>query len=247
MKLYNLSDSGELLELNQLKFNESDVYIVDDEEKETIYIWVGLGVSERKKEITADVARRFEKERSQTTKILIMKQRLEYGSFLAMMDVLQKGLIPGSTIERRPELILEKPLKIIKLIKEKEPKVKEEDAETRIKTWLEQLNKHRKVESKEMKDVPVQVEEFDLESQIRKGAYYLSLERYSYNELCWFLAEKIQRVNLGMPSLEDIRKKAVEIFNSSCSYDELCWLNAEIDILTQQKFLEKKPKRISFY
>ena len=43
-----------------------------------------------------------------------------------------------------------------------------------------------------------------------------------------------------MPSLEDIRKMAEEVFNSSSTYDELCWLNAQMDLLIDQHFLEKK-------
>jgi hypothetical protein len=82
-------------------------------------------------------------------------------------------------------------------------------------------------------------EEIGLESQIREGAYYLSLKKYSYNDLCWLLAETIQKINLGMPSLEEIRKKAEEVYNSSSTYDELCWLNAEMDLLIEQHFFEQ--------
>ncbi|MHA1509580.1 MAG: hypothetical protein ACTSO6_12855, partial [Promethearchaeota archaeon] len=76
----------------------------------------------------------------------------------------------------------------------------------------------------------------------REGAYYLSLKKYSYNDLCWLLAEIIENIRLDMPSLEDIRSKAEEVFNSSSTYDELCWLNAQMDILIEQQFLEKKKK-----
>ena len=97
MHLFNISDKGELLKVERLTFDENYVFLVDDEDKNTIYIWVGLGVPQSKKDITADIARKIDKERGGSAKILIMKQKREYGSFLAMMHDLKKGLIPGKT------------------------------------------------------------------------------------------------------------------------------------------------------
>ena len=84
-------------------------------------------------------------------------------------------------------------------------------------------------------------EGFIMEDHVKVGAYYLSKEGYDYNELCWILAEKIMKESLKMPSIEDIRLKAEQVFASSCTYDELCWLNAEIDILRRYFFEEKTP------
>ena len=53
-------------------------------------------------------------------------------------------------------------------------------------------------------------------------------------------AEKLQRVNFSMPSLEHIKTKAEEIYNSSITYDELCWLNSEIDLLLKKSFLQQE-------
>ena len=84
-----------------------------DQDKNTIYIWVGLEVPQAKKDIIADIARKIDKERGGSAKILIMKQKREYGSFLAMMHDLERGLIPGKSIERRPEFVFEAPPKTI--------------------------------------------------------------------------------------------------------------------------------------
>ena len=62
------------------------------------------------------MARRLDKERGGSTKILIMKEKREYGSFLAMMHNLEKGLIPGVSVERRPEFVFEVPPEKIKSI-----------------------------------------------------------------------------------------------------------------------------------
>ncbi|MFX1448379.1 MAG: hypothetical protein ACFFCG_09620 [Promethearchaeota archaeon] len=251
MNLYSIDDKGTLIELSNLEFENHHVYLIDDNEKNTLYIWVGREVPQYKKDLTAAWARRFDKDRGGACKILIMKQKREYGSFLSMMEHLKKGLIPGKSTERRPELVLESPSEEPPLPIEKESvELKEDIVELGTVAWLKQLSKYRKPYSEDLKlersasikksEEPAIVEELSLESQIREAAYYLSLKKYSYNDLCWLLAETIQRINLGMPSLEDIRKKAEEVFNSSSTYDELCWLNAEMDILIEQEFLEKK-------
>ena len=290
MQLYNISEKGELINLEKLDFEENDVYLVDDKEKNTIYIWVGLKVAQEKKDITADIARKLDKVRGGSAKILIMKQKREYGTFLAMMHDLERGRIPGITVERRPELILEEPLEIIEPVIAQEPQAEiETEAEKRIKAWLTQLKEHRKIEYQKTREkapskfIPLSVEkhpvmietkdkiqlekeveqvkeyktyepeeikepeEPELKTQVREAAYYLSQVGYTYDELCWMLAEKIQKMNLEMPSIEDIRKKAEEVFKSSCSYDELCWLNAEMDILTKRSLLEEKKREMFQY
>ena len=242
MRLYNIDDNGDLIKIDKLYFIDDDVYVVDD--NKSVFIWVGLKASQDKKDNTANIARKLESERGKETKILIMKQGREYGSFLVMMDDLKKGLLPGVTIERRPELELEKPLK---------PKVSEQELISREKNessiefnltrWLQQLKKYRKIE---MEEKVVDQEEPDLELQIREAAYYLSLENYSYNDLCWMLAEKILKYTLRMPSIEDIKKKAEDVFISSCTYDELCSLNAEMDLLIKKEYIKKETSSFGF-
>jgi len=72
--------------------------------------------------------------------------------------------------------------------------------------------------------------ETDIEARIREAAYYIALKRPTFEELCWSLAEKIQKKYNSKPSIEDIKRVAENIHNSSKTYDELCWLNAEIDM-----------------
>jgi hypothetical protein len=238
MLLYKINDNGEFSEIYKIQFKASEIFVVDDNDKNAIYIWVGLNASEKKKEFAADFARQIESEKGESMRILIMRQNREYGSFLAMMNDLQRGLIPGKTSERRPEMKLEKPVKI----PEVEPQLKSigiptHDKEYQILAWLEQVKLHRKAPIKVGEETKAPI--VDFATQIKEAAYYISLKNFTYDELCWFLAEKIQRVNLGMPSLEDIKSKAEEVFQSSITYDELCWLNAEVDILLEKSYLQK--------
>ncbi|MHA2397818.1 MAG: hypothetical protein ACXADU_02880 [Promethearchaeota archaeon] len=273
MQLYKIGEQGELINLDRLRFEETDVYLVDDEEKNTIYIWVGFSVDQTKKDITANIARKIDKERGGSAKILIMKEKREYGSFLSMMDSFKKGLIPGKSVERRPEFVFDTPPESIVSIGLDGTLEKREDSpETKIRNWLQQIHNYRgpwsdveeekpaqaasfvrldtKPEGVEIKeDVELekesyieedieQDEESDFKTEIREAAYYLSLKKYSYDELCWILAEKIQKMSLKMPSIEDIKRKAEDVFRSSCSYDELCWLNAEMDHLIKKNYLD---------
>lgn len=290
MQLFNISDKGELLKIERLNFDENDVYLVDDEDKNTIYIWVGLKVNQDKKDITADIARKLDKERGSSAKILIMLQNREYGAFLAMMHQLEKGFIPGKTVERRPEFVFEAPPESIKSVGlDGTPEEREINTEERIVQWFQQIKNHRKSESLkkeketseavkfikfeepqekvETKDKPQiearlkqieehrkhepevveqKPEELDLKTQVKEAAYFLSLDKYSYDDLCWMLAEKIQKMNIDMPSIEEIKQKAEQVFNSSCTYDELCWLNAEMDFLIKKSFLEKPKKEFNY-
>lgn len=131
---------------------------------------------------------------------------------------------PREKVEEAPKLV--KFIKLEPTPPEVEPKDSLKDEETAVKEEL-------------IEDL----EEDDFHTHIREAAYFLSLGKYSYNDLCWMLAEKIQKMSLEMPSIEDIKRKAEEVFRSSCSYDELCWLNAEMDHLIKKSFLEEKKKR----
>jgi hypothetical protein len=210
-----------------------------------------------------------------------MKQKREYGSFLAMMHNLEKGLIPGETVERRPEFVFKVPPESIESVKlDGTPQKREVTVESRIIQWLTQIKAHRtnvlkekpdkitesvkfikfeteitKIKSQDKppierttitEEVKEEAEELDLNTYVKDAAYYLSLKKYTYDELCWLLSERIQKISLKLPSIEDIKEKAEEVFQSGCTYDELCWLNAEMDFLIKKSFLEKKTNNFSY-
>ena len=278
MKLFNVSQKGELLVLEKLDFLDEDVYLIDDSQNHTIYVWVGNDVDQNKKDTTARLARKIDKEKGGSCKILIMKQKREYGSFMVMMDDLKKGLIPGETTEKRPELKLEVPSEIHKEAEDDvtqrivawftqvqslfQPEAKldeipaietiqveeEKDESLDSISWLRQYVSSREITAEEIVEMMKkegispsfldESDDSDFESKIRLAAYFISLSKNNYDELCWYLAEKIQTINLGDPDKEDIRSKAEEIFLSSSTYDELCWLNAEMDLLIKGRFFE---------
>jgi hypothetical protein len=238
MRLYKISENGEFIEIYKLEFQDDEIYVIDDIEENMVYIWAGVKSSEKKREYGAEFARQIEREQSGKVRILIMKQNREYGSFLAMMADLKKGIIPGKDVERRAEMKLNIPAKPQEKEVELKSKIVRDKSEYQILAWLEQQKLHRKPVSQITGEIHGE-KPTDFKFQIQEAAYFISLKNFSYDELCWFLAEKIERISFGMPSLKDIREKAEQIFNSSITYDELCWLNGEIDILISKGLIEK--------
>lgn len=86
-------------------FSKAKVYLVDD--FKTIYLWFGSNSSERKKEFAKKRAKNVNDKRKFPAKIQIINQGKEYGAFLAIMDVLRKGLNENNSSARREELEIE--------------------------------------------------------------------------------------------------------------------------------------------
>jgi hypothetical protein len=70
-------------------------------------------------------------------------------------------------------------------------------------------------------------------SQVNVAAYYLAQQGYTYDKLCWMLAERQLILNRDPNYNQEtrIRAKAAEIFYSEPTYDILCYLISEIDIM----------------
>lgn len=106
-----------------------------------------------------------------------------------------------------------------------------EEPDRRIREWLGQLKSFRlstPIES-------IKKSEETNEDNVNVAAYYLSLEKKSYDSLCWILAEKILKKTYPTPAEDEIRKKSEEIADLGKTYDELCYLNAELDLLMSKK------------
>jgi len=131
-----------------------------------------------------------------------------------------------------------------------------------VEKWLAQLKEHRDFSrSRSMDEEPKEESSIDLKKpenpeqlkedheemelednfkkQVQVAAYFISQAGYSYNDLCWFLAEKIlkETYKLGTAlSISDLMLKAEQINHMKLNYDELCWLNGELDIIIRKYF-----------
>ncbi|MFX1390795.1 MAG: hypothetical protein ACFE9Z_12095 [Promethearchaeota archaeon] len=75
-----------------------------------------------------------------------------------------------------------------------------------------------------------------LRERISVAAYYLSKRNYTYDKLCWMLAERqlIVDKDPNYNSEKRKREKAAEIYFQGLNYDLLAWLIAELDILMKK-------------
>lgn len=102
MQLYLVTEAGALRKINKIDFNENKVFLIDD--IKTLYLWFGLKASKKKKDLSIKRSEKLKNQRKKSTEIKILNQNQEYGSFLAIMDILKKGLKADDSLERRPEL-----------------------------------------------------------------------------------------------------------------------------------------------
>ncbi|MFX1500945.1 MAG: hypothetical protein ACFFDH_08280, partial [Promethearchaeota archaeon] len=100
MQLYLITESGSLRKVNRVDFNENKVFLIDD--IKILYLWFGLKASEKKKKISLERIDKLKAQRKKTPELIILNQNKEFGSFLAIMDVIRKGLDVGATYEKRP-------------------------------------------------------------------------------------------------------------------------------------------------
>jgi hypothetical protein len=78
----------------------------------------------------------------------------------------------------------------------------------------------------------------DLKEKINVAAYFLSQKNFTYDKLCWLLAERqlIAQGDLRYSEKERISEKAAQIYHDAPPYDVLVWLIAELDILLKEKY-----------
>ncbi len=73
----------------------------------------------------------------------------------------------------------------------------------------------------------------NIRNQINVAAYFLAQKNFTYDKLCWMLAER-QLIAQRDPRYKRegrIKEKAAEIYFSAPHYDILCYLIAELDFL----------------
>ena len=102
MKLYSMGVRGGLKKINKVGFDENRVYLIDD--YKTIYLWIGQKIPEKRKDLCINKVNSLNEKRDPPANIQIITQNKEYGSFMAIMDVLKKGIKPDDSVERRAEL-----------------------------------------------------------------------------------------------------------------------------------------------
>ena len=102
MIVYNVGIRGGLKKIRKADFKEDDVYLIDD--TKSLYVWFGSSISKKRKDLTINKANILSQKKKIPVNIQIVSQNKEYGSFLAIKDLLKKGIKPRQDLDRRPEL-----------------------------------------------------------------------------------------------------------------------------------------------
>ncbi|MFX0003129.1 MAG: hypothetical protein ACFE9C_00125 [Candidatus Hodarchaeota archaeon] len=186
MLLYNVAENGALRKVNKVDFNESKVFLIDD--FKTLYLWIGSKASKKKKELSIKKIEKLKEQKEKHVKIQILKQNQEFGSFLAIMDLLKKGLESGTVFEKRPELKIR--------FKDTQELIEagiDPDFEGEITIAAHNIGQKnhsyedlcRKLAEIQMKFIKKDVSEKDIE----KKAEEIYKSSSTYEELCWLIAE----------------------------------------------------------
>ena len=105
MRFYSLSENGALRKVTKVDFADNKVFLIDD--LKTIYLWLGVKASKKKKDLSVKKVKALNKKRKNSAMIQIINQNQEFGAFLAIMDILKKGIKRDIPIIKRPELQIE--------------------------------------------------------------------------------------------------------------------------------------------
>ncbi len=188
MQLYSVSENGALRKITRVNFAEDKVYLIDD--LKTIYLWVGLKATKKKKNFGIKKANILNDKRKNNAKIQIISQNKEFGAFLAMMDILRKGIKQSIPFKKRPELSIE-----IEDTMELIDAGLDPDLEAEITVAAHNISQEKKTYDELCREIAetqliilkgkVKVSEVE----IKKKTKEIYKSSSTYEEICWLLAE----------------------------------------------------------
>jgi len=188
MQLYSVSKNGVLRKITKVDFAENKVYLIDD--LKTMYLWVGLKATKKKKNFGIKKANILHDKRKNTAKLQIINQNKEFGAFLAMMDILKKGIKQNIPSKKRPELNIE-----IEDTMELIDAGLDPDLEAEITVAAHNLSQQKKT-YEELCEELARTQLIILkgkgkasEAEIKKKTKAIYKSSSTYEEICWLLAE----------------------------------------------------------
>ena len=188
MIAYNVGVRGGLKKIRKADFKEDEVYLIDD--AKSLYLWLGSSISRKRKEISVNKAKLLNNKKEIPVSIQIINQNKEYGSFLAIKNLLKKGIKPRQSLDRRPELEIQFKETIELIDAGLNP-----DLESDITIAAHKLSQEKK-SYKQLCRMLAQLQ-LDLlkgsKSTLKKDIEKKTLEIFksssTYEELCWLIAQ----------------------------------------------------------
>ncbi len=188
MNLFSFSENGAMRKVNKIDFNETKVFLIDS--FKTLYLWYGEKASTKKKDLSLKRVEKLKETRKKSTKIQILNQNHEHGSFLAMKDILKKGITSSTTIEKRPELKMKYEDTIDLLEAGIDP-----DFEAEITIKAHELSREKQSyedlchKLAELQLLILKGEESINEKEVEEKAKEIYRSSSTYDELCWLIVE----------------------------------------------------------
>lgn len=174
--------------ISKVDFSNTKVYLIDD--FKIIYLWYGSNSSKRKRDFSKKRANSLNNKRKTTAKIQIINQDKEFGAFLAIMDLLKKGLGEDASLEKREELELEieDTLELIESGLEMDLEAELTLAAHKLsneKVSYEDLSRRLA----ELQLTLLKVNKEPSEKEINKKTKEILKSSSTYEELCWLVSE----------------------------------------------------------
>ncbi|TFG06507.1 MAG: hypothetical protein EU539_07410 [Promethearchaeota archaeon] len=188
MQIYLLGVRGGLTKVPKVDFNEDKAYLIDD--YKTIYLWFGNNIPKKQKEFCTKKADKLNIKRDNSASIQIMTQKKEYGSFLAIKDILKEGMATDHSVARRPELEINYDDTIELIDAGLDPDMtaeitlKAHDISAEKKSYKELC---RLLAEKQL--IILKGKRKVAEKEIKEKAKEIFNSSCSYEELCWLIAE----------------------------------------------------------
>lgn len=188
MILYSVYENGAMRKVSKVDFSNTKVYLIDD--FKIIYLWYGSNSSKRKRDFSKKRANSLNNKRKTTAKIQIINQDKEFGAFLAIMDLLKKGLGEDASLEKREELELEieDTLELIESGLEMDLEAELTLAAHKLsneKVSYEDLSRRLA----ELQLTLLKVNKEPSEKEINKKTKEILKSSSTYEELCWLVSE----------------------------------------------------------
>jgi len=189
MQLYTVYENGALRKVDKINFSENRVFLIDD--IKNIYLWFGSKTSKKKREFAVNRANILNAKRKGRAKIQTILQGKEFGAFLAMMDILKKGIKEKDLQNRRRhelEFDIEDTMELIE-------SGLDPDFEAEVALAAYNLSQ----ENRDYEDLCKILAEIQLKfikgkknlkvAEINKKSKEIFNSSSTYEELCWLIAE----------------------------------------------------------
>lgn len=188
MNLFSFGENGAMRKVSKIDFNEKKVFLIDN--FKTLYLWYGEKASTKKKDLSLRKVEKLKETRKESTSLQILNQNHEHGSFLAIKDILKKGLTSATNIEKRHELKIKFEDTIDLLEAGIDP-----DFEAEITIAAHNLSQEKWSyedlchKLAELQLIFLKGESKLIKKDIEKKAKEIYSSSSTYDELCWLIAQ----------------------------------------------------------